>query len=68
MKRFVESKHIEYKRELTKGFEKEVVACLNSLEGGHIYIGIDADDDFVPGVEKADAIQLQIKDRLKNNI
>jgi ATP-dependent DNA helicase RecG len=42
MMRFVESKHIEYKRELSETLEKEVVAFLNSGEGGVIHIGINA--------------------------
>ena len=36
-----ESKRIEYKQKITAELEKEVVAFLNSNEGGVIYIGID---------------------------
>ena len=36
-----ETNRIEYKRELSDGLEKEVVAFLNYREGGIIYIGID---------------------------
>ena len=62
-----ESYRIELKLTLTDSLEKEVVAFLNSREGGVIYIGID--DNGVPqGVENSDSMQLQIKDRLKNNI
>jgi len=68
MIRFVESKHIEYKRELSESLEKEVVAFLNSGEGGVIYIGIDAKAQTVTGLTDADKTQLQIKDRIKNNI
>jgi predicted HTH transcriptional regulator len=68
MKRFIESKHSEYKRELSESFEKEVVAFLNSTEGGHLSIGIDAKTDTVTGVDDPDRVQLQIKDRIKNNI
>ncbi len=68
MKQFIESKHIEYKRELSDSFEKEAVAFLNTAEGGYIYIGIDADIDLVAGVPDIDRTQLQIKDRLKNNV
>lgn len=62
-----ENNRTEYKRELTDGLEKEVVAFLNYKDGGVIYIGIDK-DDTVTGVTDCDALQLKIKDRLKNNI
>jgi predicted HTH transcriptional regulator len=62
-----ESYRIELKQSLTDSLEKEVVAFLNSREGGIIYIGI-ADDGVAIGVNESDAVQLQIKDRLKNNI
>ena len=63
----MENNRIEYKRELTDGLEKEVVAFLNAREGGVLSIGIDK-DGAVFGVEDCDKIQLAIKDRLKNNI
>jgi predicted HTH transcriptional regulator len=62
-----ETNRIEYKRELSEGLEKEVVAFLNYREGGFIYIGIDKKGKTV-GVKDADEDQLKIKDRLKNNI
>lgn len=62
-----ESHRIEFKLTLTDSLEKEVVAFLNSREGGFIYIGID-DNGIVKGVGNSDEMQLQIKDRLKNNI
>ncbi len=62
-----ESNRIEYKRELTDSLEREVVAFLNYHDGGIIYLGID-DDETVVGVLDCDAVQLKIKDRLKNNI
>lgn len=62
-----ESSRIEYKRELSDGLEKEVIAFLNYREGGYIYIGIDKNNDIF-GVSDADGDQLKIKDRLKNNI
>ena len=62
-----ESYRIELKLTLTESLEKEVVAFLNSREGGVIYIGID-DKGIAKGVDNTDAMQLQIKDRLKNNI
>ena len=39
----MENNRIEYKRELTDGLEKEVVAFLNAREGGGLYIGIEKD-------------------------
>ena len=62
-----ENKHIEYKQQVTAELEKEVVAFLNSNEGGIIYIGIDKNGNSV-GVKDADHDQLLIIDRLKNNI
>ena len=62
-----ETNRIEYKRELTDSLEKEVIAFLNYREGGVIYIGID-DAGCIAGVQNCDAVQLKIKDRLKNNI
>lgn len=63
-----ESNRLEYKRELTDSLEKEIVAFLNYREGGHIYIGIDDKTGETIGLDNADQIQLQIKDRIKNNI
>ena len=62
----LETKHIEYKQKVTPELEKEVVAFLNS-EGGAIYIGVDKEGHTV-GVVSADVLQLELKDRLKNNI
>ncbi len=62
-----ETTRIEYKRELTDGLEKEVVAFLNYNEGGVMYFGID-DDQSVVGLSDPDGDALKIKDRLKNNI
>ena len=62
----LETKHIEYKQKVTPELEKEVVAFLNS-EGGAIYIGVDKEGHTV-GVASADALQLELKDRFKNNI
>ena len=62
-----ESNRIEYKQKLTDKLEKEVIAFLNYREGGIIYLGI-SDNGEVVGVKDCDAIQLKIKDRLKNNI
>ncbi len=62
-----ESSRIEYKRELNDKLEREVVAFLNSGDGGVIYIGIDKSGKIF-GVNDPDSVQLAIKDRLKNNI
>ncbi|WP_219932589.1 AlbA family DNA-binding domain-containing protein [Perlabentimonas gracilis] len=62
-----ESHRIELKAILTDSLEKEVVAFLNSREGGIIYIGVN-DNGTIKGIENTNATQLQIKDRLKNNI
>ena len=62
-----ENNRIEFKKQLTDLFEKEVVAFLNYLGGGVIYIGIN-DEGKIVGVEDSDKLQLQIKDRIKNNI
>ena len=62
-----ENKHIEFKQKVTTELEKEVVAFLNSNEGGVIYIGIDKNGVPV-GIKNPDQEQLLIKDRLKNSI
>lgn len=62
-----ESNRIELKRELTDSLERAAVAFLNNHEGGIIYVGIN-DGGQVVGVADCDAVQLKIKDRLKNNI
>ena len=63
----IESKNIEYKQQVTPELEKEVVAFLNTNEGGFIYIGIDKTGKTI-GVPNSDAVQLELKDRFKNNI
>ena len=63
----IETNRIENKEQLNEDFEQEVIAFLNYKEGGIIYIGIRKDGQVV-GVEDIDRIQLQIKDRIKNNI
>ena len=62
-----ESNRIEYKRELIEGLEKEAVAFLNYHDGGLIYLGIGNNGEAI-GIADPDAIQLAVKDRLKNNI
>jgi predicted HTH transcriptional regulator len=62
-----ESHRIELKSRLTDDLEKEVVAFLNSREGGEIYIGVH-DDGQVCGVEHPDEVILQIHNRIKSRI
>ena len=65
--RNTETNRIENKEQLNEDFEQEVIAFLNYKEGGIIYVGIDKNGQVV-GVENTDLTQLQIKDRIKNNI
>lgn len=62
-----ETNRVENKEQLNEDFEQEVIAFLNYREGGAIYIGIKKDGQVV-GVNDVDQTQLQIKDRIKNNI
>ena len=62
-----ETNRIENKEQLNDDFEQEVIAFLNYKEGGIIYVGINKNGQVV-GVENIDLTQLQIKDRIKNNI
>ena len=62
-----ETNRIENKEQLNEDFEQEVIAFLNYKEGGIIYVGIRKNGQVV-GVQDVDLTQLQIKDRIKNNI
>ena len=64
-----ENNRIEYKQELTPevDIEKEVIAFLNTIEGGFVFIGIDKTGKVL-GVADIDGDMLKIKDRIKNNI
>ena len=62
-----ETNRIENKEQLNEDFEQEVIAFLNYKEGGIIYIGINKNGQVV-GVKDVDLTELQIKDRIKNNI
>ena len=62
-----ETNRFENKEKLNEDFEQEVIAFLNYKEGGIIYVGINKNGQVV-GVENTDLTQLQIKDRIKNNI
>ena len=64
---YQESHRLELKSKLTDDLEKEVVAFLNSREGGEILIGISDDGNLI-GLSDADADMLKIKDRLKSKI
>ena len=63
----IETNRIENKEYLNEDFEQEVIAFLNYQDGGIIYVGINKKGQVV-GVQDIDLIQLQIKDRIKNNI
>ena len=65
--KLIENHTTEFKATLTDKIENEVVAFLNSKEGGDLYIGV-ADDGEVLGLTDIDKIQLQLSDRIKNNI
>lgn len=62
-----ETNRIENKEQLNEDFEQEVIAFFNYKEGGIIYVGINKNGQVV-GVEDVDLTQLQIKDKIKNNI
>ena len=63
----IETNRIENKEQLNEDFEQEVIAFLNYKEGGIIYVGINKNGQVV-GLQNVDLTQLQIKDRIKNNI
>lgn len=68
MKNLIEDSRNEFKVSLNQNFEKEIIAFLNSKDGGNLYIGI-SDKSEVIGIDKdIDKIQLEIKDKIKNNI
>ena len=64
-----ESHRVEFKRELTPDLdlEKEIIAFLNSPEGGAVFVGIDAAGNALD-IEHIDSDMLKIKDRIKHNI
>ena len=61
-----ENETTEYKRELTEGLKKEVLAFANTA-GGSIYIGVE-DDGTVVGVEQPDDVMLRISGMLRDSI
>lgn len=63
----IEDSRTEFKEILNDKLEREVVGFLNS-NGGNLYIGIK-DDGFIVGIDgNINKLQLEIKDRIKNNI
>ena len=62
-----ETNRIENKEQLNEDFEQEVIAFLNYRESGIIYVGVRKNGQVV-GLKDVDLTQLQIKDRIKNNI
>ncbi len=62
-----ETNRIEYKEQLNEDFEQEVIAFLNYREGGIVYVGVRKNGQVV-GLQDVDLTQLQVKDRIKNNI
>ncbi|MDO9591660.1 MAG: putative DNA binding domain-containing protein [Erysipelotrichaceae bacterium] len=65
--KLIESNINELKLVLNEKFEKVVVSFLNSKDGGNIYLGIN-DKGQPIGIQEIDRIQLEVKDRIKNNI
>jgi predicted HTH transcriptional regulator len=63
----LESNRIEYKRDLNDRFERSVVSFLNYAGGGEILVGMDDNGNAV-GINDTDATQLQIVDRIRNNV
>lgn len=62
-----ETNRVENKEQLNEDFEQEVIAFLNYKEGGIIYVGVRKNGQAV-GLKDVDLTQLQVKDRIKNNI
>jgi predicted HTH transcriptional regulator len=62
-----ENNRTEFKSKLNDRFERAVVSFLNYAGGGEIIIGVD-DNGTAVGVADADAEQLKIVDRIRNNI
>jgi predicted HTH transcriptional regulator len=62
-----ENNRTEFKSKLTDRFERTVVSFLNYAGGGEIIIGVD-DNGMAVGVADADAEQLKIVDRIRNNV
>lgn len=63
----VEDSRNEFKVMLNDKLEKEIIAFLNS-NGGNLYVGINDEAEIIGINNDIDKIQLEIKDRIKNNI
>lgn len=63
----LESNINEFKLVLNDKFEKVVVSFLNSKDGGNIYLGIN-DKGQPVGIQEIDKTQIEVKNRIKNNI
>lgn len=63
----IESSINEFKLVLNDKFEKVVVSFLNSKDGGNIYLGVDDLGQSV-GIKEIDKTQMEVKDKIKNNI
>ncbi len=62
-----ETETLEFKKRLNDKLEKEIVGFLNTVRGGSLYIGVDGNGNPV-GIDDIDDAELEIKDRIKNNI
>lgn len=63
----IEDYRTEFKENINDKLEKEIIGFLNA-EGGNLYLGVNNVGQTV-GIEgDIDEIQLQIKDKIKNNI
>lgn len=63
----LEDSRTEFKEILNDKLEKEVIGFLNN-NGGNLYIGINDNAEVIGISENIDKLQLEIKDRIKNNI
>jgi len=63
----IEDSRTEFKEILNDKLEKEIIGFLNS-NGGDLYIGVNDDSSIIGVVGNIDKVQLEIKDRIKNNI
>ncbi len=63
----VEDTRTEFKEILNDKLENEIVGFLNT-NGGNLYIGINNNSEVIGIKDNIDKVQLEIKDRLKNNI
>ncbi|MCH4891306.1 ATP-binding protein [Acidaminobacter sp. JC074] len=67
MNKIIENYNTEFKREYSEKDIAEVVAFLNSKDGGYLYIGIDDSGDII-GVKSVDNTVLRITNQLNDSI